>query len=108
VTVLFTIITNAVAGQSPKAVPVPSKQQLAWHNMEYYWFIHFGPNTFTDKEWGQGDEQAVFLTQHNWNCRQWARIAKQAGAKGIILHNQTSRWILSLAKQIFYSYYKGK
>ena len=64
--VFFTGITNIVEGQSPKPAPLPSKQQLAWHEMEYYWFIHFGPNTFTDKEWGHGDEQADILTRYDW------------------------------------------
>jgi len=53
--------------------------------MEFYWFIHFGPNTFTDKEWGQGDEPADAFDPSQLDCRQWARIAKQSGAKGIII-----------------------
>ena len=69
----------------PPAQALPNRQQLAWHDMEYYWFIHFGPNTFTDKEWGQGDEQADIFNPTELDCRQWARIAKQSGAKGIII-----------------------
>lgn len=65
--------------------PLPSKQQLAWQDMEFYWFIHFGPNTFTDKEWGEGDEPADAFNPTALDCRQWARIAKQSGAKGIII-----------------------
>lgn len=65
--------------------PLPTKQQLAWHDMEFYWFIHFGPNTFTDKEWGHGDEQADIFNPSALDCNQWARIAKQSGAKGIII-----------------------
>ncbi len=64
---------------------LPTKQQLAWHDMEYYWFIHFGPNTFTDKEWGHGDEPENIFNPTELDCRQWARIAKQSGAKGIII-----------------------
>jgi hypothetical protein len=66
-------------------IPLPSKQQLAWHEMEFYWFIHFGPNTFTDKEWGHGDEPEDIFNPTALDCRQWARIAKQSGAKGIII-----------------------
>ena len=66
-------------------MPLPTKQQLAWHDMEYYWFIHFGPNTFTDKEWGHGDEPEDIFNPTALDCRQWARIAKQSGAKGIII-----------------------
>ena len=68
-----------------KKLPLPTKQQLAWHDMEFYWFIHFGPNTFTDKEWGHGDEPEDIFNPTALDCRQWARIAKQSGAKGIIL-----------------------
>ena len=68
-----------------RTMPLPTKQQLAWHEMEFYFFIHFGPNTFTDKEWGHGDEPEDIFNPSNIDCRQWARIAKQAGAKGIII-----------------------
>jgi len=65
--------------------PIPSTQQLAWHELEFYLFVHFGPNTFTDKEWGHGDEPEDVFNPTDLDCRQWARIAKQSGAKGIII-----------------------
>jgi alpha-L-fucosidase len=65
--------------------PVPSSSQLAWHQMEYYWFFHFGPNTFTGKEWGHGDEKEEVFNPAQLDCRQWCRIAKAAGAKGVII-----------------------
>jgi len=67
------------------AQPFPSKAQLAWHKMEFYLFVHFGPNTFTDKEWGEGTEPEDIFNPTNLDCRQWCRIAKAAGAKGIII-----------------------
>jgi alpha-L-fucosidase len=65
--------------------PLPSEAQLAWHDMEFYLFIHFGPNTFTDKEWGEGTEPENIFNPTNLDCRQWCSIAKAAGAKGIII-----------------------
>ena len=76
-------LNTGVQGQSKE--PLPTKQQLAWHDMEYYWFIHFGPNTFTDKEWGHGDEPEDIFNPTDLDCRQWARICKQAGMRGIII-----------------------
>lgn len=65
--------------------PLPTKQQLEWENMEFYFFVHFGPNTFTDKEWGEGTEPEDIFNPTDLDCRQWCRIAKAAGAKGIII-----------------------
>jgi alpha-L-fucosidase len=65
--------------------PVPSERQLAWHEMEYYMFVHFTVNTFTDKEWGYGDEKESVFNPSELDCRQWARVAKDAGMKGIII-----------------------
>ena len=53
--------------------------------MEFYLFAHFGPNTFTEKEWGEGDEAEDVFNPSNLDCNQWCRIAKAAGAKGIII-----------------------
>jgi alpha-L-fucosidase len=65
--------------------PVPSERQLAWHEMEYYMFVHFTVNTFTDKEWGFGDEKESVFNPSALDCRQWAKTAKDAGMKGIII-----------------------
>jgi alpha-L-fucosidase len=65
--------------------PVPTRQQLEWQQMEFYLFVHFGPNTFTDKEWGEGTETEDVFNPADLDCRQWCRIAKAAGAKGIII-----------------------
>ncbi|PWT95284.1 MAG: glycoside hydrolase family 29 (alpha-L-fucosidase) [Bacteroidetes bacterium] len=65
--------------------PVPTKYQQQWQEMEFYIFVHFGPNTFTDKEWGAGNEPEDAFNPTQMDCKQWVRIAKAAGAKGIII-----------------------
>lgn len=64
---------------------LPSPRQVEWQQLEYYMFIHFGPNTFTDMEWGHGDENPEVFDPKALDAGQWARIAKQAGMKGIII-----------------------
>ena len=65
--------------------PLPTERQLAWHEMEYYMFVHFTVNTFTDKEWGYGDEKETVFNPSGLDCRQWAKVAEDAGMKGIII-----------------------
>jgi len=83
----FLLIALGVSlfGFSQGKLPIPTKYQLQWHEMEFYLFAHFGPNTFTDKEWGEGTESEDIFNPENLDCRQWCRIAKAAGAKGIII-----------------------
>jgi|GEM_PF-888651 len=74
------------ATQQEKAFdPLPSPRQLAWEDKEFYLFTHFGPNTFTDLEWGKGSEKEEVFNPTAFDPRQWCRIAKAAGAKGIII-----------------------
>ena len=72
--------------EPPKPVgPLPSERHLAWHELEYYAFIHFNMNTFTDMEWGLGGESPEQFNPTELDTRQWARVAKEAGMKGIII-----------------------
>lgn len=65
--------------------PTPSEIQLRWQEMEYYAFIHFSLNTYTDQSWGFGDEDVSLFDPQDLDCREWARVCKEAGMKGIIL-----------------------
>jgi alpha-L-fucosidase len=65
--------------------PVPTENQMRWQEMEYYAFLHFSINTFTDQEWGSGGDDAHIFNPDSLDCRQWARVCKEAGMKGIIL-----------------------
>lgn len=64
---------------------LPTPQQVAWQDMELNMFCHFGPNTFTGLEWGEGTEAEDIFNPTDLDCRQWARTAKAAGFKGIII-----------------------
>jgi len=72
------------ADLSPNAV-VPSPDQVAYHQMEYIGFIHFTVNTFTDREWGYGDESPDIFNPSRLDPDQWARVAAEAGMKELIL-----------------------
>ncbi|HEY3267856.1 MAG TPA: alpha-L-fucosidase [Armatimonadota bacterium] len=79
---------GAVASGTPPPAPygpVPSARQLRWHEMEFYGFVHFTVNTFTDKEWGYGDESEKVFQPTAFDADQIARTFRQAGMKGLVL-----------------------
>ena len=64
---------------------VPSKRQLMLQQMEFYAFVHFTVNTFTDKEWGDGTESPAIFNPVKFDARQWVDAIKAAGMRGLIL-----------------------
>lgn len=72
--------------EPPKPVgPLPAPQQLAWHELEYYGFLHFNMNTFTNIEWGTGAESPDMFNPSELDAEQWAKVAKEAGMKALII-----------------------
>ena len=85
--VSIALTITAQAQTSTRVVPcgpVPNENQLRWQDMEMYAFIHYSMNTYTDEEWGFGNEDLKLFNPSDLDCRQWARVCKQAGMKGII------------------------
>lgn len=77
---------QAAAQTAPAPIaPLPSKHQVAWQQMETYAFIHFGPNTFGNREWGYGDAPLESFNPTRLDCEQWAKTLHDAGMKGIII-----------------------
>ncbi len=66
-------------------LPIPDERQIAWQELEYYGFVHFNMNTFSDREWGFGDEKPEQFNPTELDAKQWARIAREAGMKGLII-----------------------
>ena len=69
----------------PRALPRPTASQLTWQRDELALFLHFGVNTFTDREWGDGREDPAIFNPAGLDARQWARAARAAGARALIL-----------------------
>lgn len=63
----------------------PSEKQLAWQDLELTAFIHFGVNTFTDREWGDGSESPEIFSPSDLDTEQWVKTLKDAGFKMVIL-----------------------
>jgi alpha-L-fucosidase len=81
----FLLSNSKAQNEIPKPFgPIPTENQLRWQQMEYYGFIHYSVNTYTDEAWGFGNEDPKIFSPDKLDVRQWARICKEAGMKGVI------------------------
>lgn len=64
---------------------VPSAKQLEWQKLDLTAFLHFGMNTFTNREWGDGKESPKLFNPQNLDTDQWVKALKDAGFKMVIL-----------------------
>ncbi len=76
---------RARAAVDTVVLPRPTPSQLLWHFDALAMFVHFGVNTFTDREWGRGSEDPAIFNPTALDARQWARSAREAGARALIL-----------------------
>lgn len=82
----FTLVFYACQEKAPQPYgAIPTTSQIEWQKMEINMFCHFGPNTFTGEEWGNGSEEEDIFNPIGLDCRQWVAVAKAAGMKGIII-----------------------
>lgn len=84
-------VIPVVAGDSREMIlakaanVIPARQQLAWQRGEMIGFVHFGINTFTDREWGTGTESPALFNPSALDARQWMRAFKSAGIAEVVL-----------------------
>lgn len=83
--ILFFAYTSSSQTDIKPNKVVPSQKQLDYQSMEMVGFIHFNMNTFSDKEWGYGDESPALFDPKKLDCEQWVKAAKDAGIKELIL-----------------------
>ncbi|RXF69722.1 alpha-L-fucosidase [Arcticibacter tournemirensis] len=81
----FSFVESSYAQEPKPWGPVPSSAQLQWHETGMYCLIHFGPDTYTDKEWGYGDEDPAIFNPQNFDALQIVGAAKAGGFNGVVV-----------------------
>ena len=97
--VVLAIALGACGGSPADIQPndvVPTPQQVEYQQMEFIGFVHFTVNTFTDREWGFGDESPHIFNPTQFDANQWAAVAAEVGMKELIFtakhHDGFSLW----------------
>lgn len=67
------------------ALVTPAPRQIAWQKLEFTAFIHFGPNTFTGRQWGTGQEDPTVFAPSEMDTDQWVKVCQDAGMKLILI-----------------------
>ncbi|MBQ5913916.1 MAG: hypothetical protein IIW90_02400 [Alistipes sp.] len=79
------VLMTACQVEAPEPMSVvPAPRQLAWHEMEQYAFVHFTINTFTDKEWGYGDESPELFNPTDFDAEALVKVVKDATVRRVL------------------------
>ena len=95
---IVALLTSCSQTLPPEAVgPIPAKRQIEWHKMEFYAFVHFNMNTFTDMEWGTGGRITGIIQSGITGLQAMGQGMQRGWNERNNPHSKASRWFLPLA-----------